>query len=169
MEIVIRNSGDLLQVQQVLYSIAPEINEHPYVCKIDRWFKKRSLDANAYFHALCDEIARETQRTLDEVKIELNTTYGTLATDEDGQTLWVMLPEKAKIEKYYDYAKWYKEAEMNGKKFNYYLLYKPTHELNSKEMARLIDGTIEEAKQLGIQTKTQSELAELAGYERENK
>ena len=33
--------------------------------------------------------------------------------------------------------------------------------LDKAEMARLIDGTVEEAKQLGIETKTPQEIAEM--------
>ena len=46
------------------------------------------------------------------------------------------------------------------------MVYKPTHELDSKEMAHLIDGAIYEAQQLGLETKTPAELAELEGYEK---
>ncbi len=46
------------------------------------------------------------------------------------------------------------------------MIYKETHTLNSAEMATLIDGTIEEAKQLGIETLTSIELENLKGYEK---
>ena len=49
-----------------------------------------------------------------------------------------------------------------------YLIYKETHTLDSAEMATLIDGTIEEAKQLGIETLTPIELENLKGYKKEN-
>ena len=51
--------------------------------------------------------------------------------------------------------------EDNGVRKDKYLLYKHTHTLNSKEMARLIDGTVQDAKQLGIETKTPQQLAEM--------
>lgn len=164
MKCLLKTRSDILDVQDMLFEIAPLLREKPYVCEIKPYVKKRSLDANAYFHVLCDAIAKATKRTPDEIKINLNTTYGTLATDTDGQYVAVILPEKVKVEDFYSYAKWYKSVEINNKKFNSYLLYKPTHELNSKEMATLIDGTIYEAEQLGIETKTPAELAELEGY-----
>lgn len=166
MEFVLRNKHDILQVQDVLFDIAEVLKDKPYVCEIKPYAKKRSLDANAFFHVQCDLIAKATKRSPREIKIELNTTYGTIAKDDDGQYLAVMLPENAKVERFYDYAKWYKSMEMNGKKYNCYLLYKPTHELDSREMSALIDGTIQEAQQLGIEVKTPSELAEMEGYEK---
>lgn len=166
MGIVLNNKNDILRVQELLFDVAPLLKEKPYICEIKPYTKRRSLDANAYFHVLCDAIAKATKRSPHEIKVELNTTYGTPAKDDDGQYLAVMLPENAKVERFYDYAKWYKEKEMDGKKFNCYLLYKPTHELDSKEMAALIDGAIQEAQQLDIETKTPAELAEMAGYEK---
>ena len=43
--------------------------------------------------------------------------------------------------------------------FNCYLVYKQTHDMDTKEMARLIDGAIEAAKELGIETDTPEQLA----------
>lgn len=43
--------------------------------------------------------------------------------------------------------------------FKCYLAYKQTHLMDSKEMARLIDGAIEVAKELGIETDTPEQLA----------
>lgn len=39
--------------------------------------------------------------------------------------------------------------------------WKPTHTLDKAEMARLIDGVVEEAKQLGIETRTPNEIADM--------
>lgn len=166
MEFILKNNADLLNVQETLYKVAPELKEHPYVCVIKPFAKKRSLDANAYFHVLCDAIAKATKRDTMEIKRELNTTYGTIAKDEQGQFVGVILPYKTKVEQLLDYTVWIKTKEIDGKKYDCYLVYKPTHELDSREMATLIDGTIREAQQLGLETKTPAELAELAGYEK---
>jgi len=166
MEFILKNNADLLNVQETLYKVAPELKEHPYVCEIKPYVKKRSLDANAYFHVLCDAISKATKRTPMEIKRELNTTYGTPAKDADGQYVGVILPKNVKAEQLLDYPLWIKEKDIDGKKFNCYLVYKPTHELDSKEMAHLIDMTIREAQGLGIETKTPTELAELEGYEK---
>ena len=41
------------------------------------------------------------------------------------------------------------------------IVWKPTHTLDKAEMARLIDGVVEEAKQLGIETRTPNEIADM--------
>lgn len=114
---------------------------------LDGLKKRRSLDANAYFHLLCDKIAAVLSITLDEVKDEMVESYGT-------PLYQVMIPSDADIRKFWRYSKYI--GALDGQ--DCYLLFKATHTLNSGEMARLIDGTIKEAKQLGIETATPEEL-----------
>ena len=122
--------------------------------EIKKYREPRSKDANAYFHLLVNKIADVTGSSDDAVKVNLVLQYGTLAKDADGQTMGAMLPAGAKIENYYSYAKWYKSMTVNGKDYDCYLFYKRTSEMDSKEMSRLIDGTVTEAQSLGIDTDT---------------
>jgi hypothetical protein len=41
------------------------------------------------------------------------------------------------------------------------MVYKETHTLDTKEMARLIDGVVSEAQALGIETRTPDEIAQM--------
>ena len=123
--------------------------------------KPRSLDANAYFHVLVNKIATALRATDEETKASLVTRYGTLETDEDGNPMGAMLPASADIDRYYPYTKAYKGMEMNGKPYTCYLFYKRTRDMDSAEMSRLIDGTVSEAKELGIETLPPDELKAL--------
>ena len=134
--------------------------------EIKRWREPRSKNANAYFHVLVNKIAEAQRLGNDEVKKMMVLEYGTLATDETGSVLGAMVPENTNIEEFYPYAKWYKSMEVNDREYDCYLFYKQTHTLDSKEMARLIDGTIYVAKGLGIETMTPDQLARLEGYEK---
>ena len=49
--------------------------------------------------------------------------------------------------------------EEDGKWFNCYLVYKDTSKMDTKEFSHLIDGAIDEAKALGIETDTPEQLA----------
>lgn len=133
--------------------------------EIKRYREPRSRDANAYFHVLVNKIAEAQNLGNDEVKRQLVFEYGTLATDETGSVLGAMLPTSANAEDFYPYARWYKSLNVNGREYDCYLFYKRTHTLDSKEMARLIDGTIYVAKDLGIETMTPEQLARLEGYQ----
>ena len=127
--------------------------------EIKKHRNRRSLSANAYFHVLVNKIAAETGEGDDAVKNRLVCEYGALAKDKDGLTVGFKLPASVDVSTIYPYVKCFDTREENGKLFRCYLVYKQTHLMDSKEMARLIDGAIENAKELGIETDTPEVLA----------
>ena len=127
--------------------------------EIKKWRRPRSRDANAYFHFLVNKIAEAQSLGDDEVKRSLVVEYGALAKDEDGNTLGAMLPVTADMDDFYPYYRLYKTMTLEGREYNCYLFYKRTHTLDTKEMARLIDGAIYVAKGLGIDTDTPEQIA----------
>lgn len=142
-----------------------DLKDYEVSVEIKRYREPRSKNANAYFHVLVNKIAEAQRLGNDEVKRQLVLEYGTLATDETGSVLGAMLPASASMDDFYPYAKWYKSKVLDGKEYDCYLFYKQTHTLDSKEMARLIDGTITVAKELGLETMTPDQLARLEGYQ----
>lgn len=142
-----------------------DLKDYEISVEIKRYREPRSKNANAYFHVLVNKIAEAQNLGNDEVKRQLVLEYGTLATDETGSVLGAMLPASANMDDFYPYAKWYKSKVLDGKEYDCYLFYKQTHTLDSKEMSRLIDGTITVAKELGIETMTPDQLARLEGYQ----
>jgi hypothetical protein len=125
---------------------------------LGKFRKKRSLDANAYFHLLANKIAVKMNMSDDEAKKWLVKSYGTLARDEDGNLIGAMLPSGVDVERFYPYARDYKTEIRDGKEFTCYLFYERTRDLDTAQFARLLEGTITEAKQLGIETKSREEL-----------
>ena len=121
----------------------------------------RSKNANSYFHVLVNKIAGETGESDEEVKIRLITSYGALARTEDGKLLMFVLPQDADATDYYKYAVLYDQREINGTVCNMWKVYKDSHKMDTKEMARVIDGAIKEAKELGIETTTPAELEKM--------
>lgn len=121
--------------------------------------EKRSKNASAYFYVLVNKIAGETGESDDEVKRRLVETYGTIDKDADGLMAGVKVPHKVDITKYWPYVRYVESKIENGKMFDCYLFYKRTSDMDSKEMAHLIDGAISEARELGIETDTPEELA----------
>lgn len=138
-----------------------ELKDFDVNVEIRKWREPRSRDANAYFHVLVNKIADATGQSDGEVKRALVLEYGALARDETGSAVGAMLPAKVNVNLYYPYAKWYKSANLDGKEYDCYLFYKHTHELDSKEMARLIDGAIQNARELNIDTDTPEQIARL--------
>jgi hypothetical protein len=131
--------------------------EQLYTADIKPYKPKRSLNANAYFHLLVGKIAQVMRKGADEVKIAMVLDYGTVARDEHGEKVGIKLPVSVNVKNIYPYAKWFDERTENGKKFNCYIIYKQTRDLDRAEMARLIEGVINEANELGIETITPQE------------
>ena len=120
---------------------------------------KRSHSANAYFHVLVNKIAAETGESDDLVKERLVVAYGTVARDKDGCTVGFKLPVSVDVHDLYKYTRCFDVREEDGKWFNCYLVYKDTSKMDTKEFSHLIDGAIDEAKALGIETDTPEQLA----------
>ena len=167
MEFLIKEQADILTVQNELMNILPSLKDKPYICEIKPYKKRRSHDANAYFHVLVDKIAKKLNQSADAIKQRLVLDYGAIETDENGVPYDVYLLSSIPVQQYFKYAKQIAKYNINGKEFIQYLIYKETHTLNSTEMATLIDGTITEAKELDIETLTPIELELIEGYKKE--
>lgn len=148
-----------LEIDQDIRSVYDKLTGIDLSIEIKRYREKRSLSANAYFHVLVNKIAAETGESDEAVKTRLVCDYGTVARDSDGKVVGFKLPASTDVSMIYPYAKCFDHREENGKSFACYLVYKQTHLMDSKEMARLIDGAIDEAKSLGIETDTPEQLA----------
>lgn len=161
-ETIITSLEDTAQINFYLMTLSNEILAgKKFDCIIKPHRETRSLNANAYFHLLVNKIADKLKIGNEECKKQLVLEYGTIATNENGESIIIKVPKSTSIDDFYPYTKVFKEKVENGFSVVYYLLYKQTHTLNTEEMSRLIDGTVSEAQELGIETKTPEELAEL--------
>lgn len=133
---------------------------------IKKWRRHRSDNSNRYFHLIVNEIAAVTGQSDEEVKRKLVVDYGTIARDDDGKIMGMKLPQGVDVSMVYPYTRLYKTVEENGKAMNCYLIYKRSSWMDSKEMAHLIDGAVQVARELGIDCDTPEERARLEEYER---
>ena len=125
--------------------------------------KKRSLDANAYFWVLVGKIADKLRASKDEIYFEMLKKYGQSIT----VTVRAGLDLSRAGFKYYEL---FKDGISAGKPFEAYRVFIGSSQYDTREMSVLIDGVVQEAKELGIETLTQLELAEILGrYEQEQK
>ena len=126
--------------------------------ELKEYKEKRSKDANAYFHVLVNQLARHFNIRDDEMKIEMNLSYGTVARFEDGRIKGCKVPEGTNMREIYEYSKWYKQDEEGN---DCYIFYKRTHELDTKEMSQLINGVVQECENAGIETRPKEEIESL--------
>lgn len=118
--------------------------------------EKRSLNANAYFHVLSGKIAEKLGTSLTHEKNRMIREYGQYEVI-DG-----MIPTLTAKEKYEDKmldieGVHLKVVERPGGTVKMAVM-RGSHTYNTAEMSRLIDATVEEAKELGIETLTPDQL-----------
>ena len=122
--------------------------------------KKRSLDANRYMWHLCGEIAKVIRSTKDEVYRQ--------AIKDVGVSELILVPDDAVdgiIKRWMRTGLGYiAEVAYKSKKnpgSTAMILWYGSSSYDTKEMSRLIDYVVGEARELGIETMTADELAEL--------
>lgn len=127
-----------------------EIKEHK---------EKRTLTQNAYYWVLVNEIANQMKLSKEEIHCNLLKDYSQIAL--------ITIKSNVDIKGYIRYFEFEREANISGVDFNIYKVYKGSSEMNKKEFNVLLDGAIQEAKQLGIPTLTPNEIAKLRYIENE--
>lgn len=138
----------------------------PLRVTVAKFRKKRSLDANALFHVLLGQLADALGVSKPYMKNMLLRRYGQLDRTEDGGVIDFILRDDLsdqidEYEAFHLYPTSRTEVLENGKLYRVYLKLKGSHELDTKEMSVLIDGTIEECRQVGIDTITPKEVEEI--------
>ena len=124
--------------------------------------EKRSLDSNAYFHVLCDKLRQKLCISMARCKNHLIADYGQIQYIDDVPMIYkTNAPEDFMMELETIHTKLVKIAEENGKPTFFYRIYRGSHTYNSMEMAKLIEGTIQECKAQEIETATPLELAHM--------
>lgn len=124
-----------------------------YDVKIDKHREKRSLNANAYLWKLVTEIGNILNKSKEEVYLQMLIDYG--------QSEMVSILSEIDVKGYFKYYKLAGTSLLNGKEFNHYKIYKGSSEYDTKEMSILLNGVVQEAKNLGIKTKDDIELERL--------
>ena len=123
--------------------------------ELKQFKEKRSLDSNAYCWVLIDKIAKKLGTTDEEVYIKMLKRYGTkdyVAALEDAKPI---------LEKVYKIVEAISDCSINDKTGKTFRLIRGSSTYDSLEMSQLINGIVDEAKTLGIETATPNEIAEL--------
>ena len=143
--------GTPKELSNYLWTLEPD-----KIYEIKEFKEKRSLNANAYFHLLVNKLARYYNLSDEEMKIKMNLDYGTVATDEN-KVIGSKFPKGTDPTQFYPYMKWIKEEDG----WDCYIYYKETHKLNTKEFSQLLEGVVQECRDVGIETKEDLEIKKL--------
>nr|DAJ86933.1 MAG TPA: NinB protein [Caudoviricetes sp.] len=123
------------------------------VFEVREYKQKRSLTQNAYFWVLVNEIANVTRQSKDDIHLQMLKEYG--------QNQVISVQSNIDISKFIKYFEEIGHGRVNGKDFTHYRVFEGSSEMDSREMAILLDGVVQEAEQLGIPTLTPAEIARL--------
>lgn len=133
-----------------------QMEHRTYTCELKKLYKKRSLDANAYFWVLADKLAEATRISKEEV-------YRHCIRDIGGNTSTVCVREKAVNKLTEGWTKngmgWICDvipSKLPGCKN--VVLYYGSSTYDSKQMARLIDNVIQDCEAVGIETWPQEKV-----------
>ena len=137
--------------KQIITWLLEQNKEKQY--EIKEYKEKRSLNSNNYAWKLITEIANVMRLNKEEVYLEMLKAYG--------QSQMVSVLAEIDVSKYFKYYSEAGESILNGKKFKHYKIFMGSSEMDKKQMSILIDGIVQEAKQLGIETLTPSEISRL--------
>lgn len=122
---------------------------------------KRSLNANAYFHVLVGKIADVLSISKQRSKNMLMGRYGQREIINGEIVELMVISDCDMMEREDIHCTLCGYDFMDGKKFNRWAVVKPSHLYDTREMSVLINGTVDEAKELGIETLSPAELARM--------
>lgn len=142
-----------------------ELKDTDLKIKIVRKKDVRSLNSNDYFHVLNRKLAQKLRKSEAYMKNELLARYGQKEfldeMEEHPAIITTQIPPEDMMKKEYLHTSCF-DIRVKGEAtwYSYYCL-RPSHTYDSGEMSRLIQGTIEDCKEQGIETATPDEIARM--------
>lgn len=141
-------TGKSLEIIQWLFN-----QDKEKVFEIKEHKEKRSLNSNSYAWALIGKMA-------DVLRVDKESIY-LLMLKRYGQSEIVSVLSHININGYFKYFEVAGTSTLNGKEFTHYKVFKGSSEYDTKEMSILIDGIVEEAKELDIEVLPPDEIEKL--------
>lgn len=155
-EAAARNGRELILTMELTADAARfAYRFQPGEYEITKTKKKRSLNANAYAWQLITMIGNVLRMSKEEVYLDMLKSYG------QGGAISVEERFVDNFKRSYKYHESLGKSMLNGKTFEHFRFWVGSSEYNTQEMSVLIDGIVQEAKQLDIETLTPAELERL--------
>lgn len=121
--------------------------------EVKEYRQRRSLSQNAYAWELIGQIADNMRMSKEDIYLNMLQHYG--------QSEIISVRADINVSGYFKYYEKFGSGQVNGKEFTHYKVYKGSSEFDTREMTIFLDGIIQEAQALGIETLTPDELAKL--------
>ena len=128
---------------------------------VKKYREKRSLSANAYFHVLVGKIADAMRISKEKSKNILLGHYGQREIIDQKPVVISVISSVDMQEREDIHCTPVGFGHVDGKEFRHWAVVRPSHTYDTREMAVLIDGPVEEAKALGIETLSPDEIKKM--------
>lgn len=131
------------------------LQDKDLVIDVERYYEKRSLNANRYFWKLCDLIARKLGSSKDTIYLMKLKDYGVW---QDVDVVCDALPA---LEQAFRYVEVLHDGLITDENRIEARCYLGSSHYDKRQMAELINGTVNDAHDLGIDTWTEEEINRL--------
>lgn len=149
------STGDyiiVLSVRENALELYQKIKDCLLDISIKKFRKKRSLSANAYLWVLLQKMAEALHTTKDDLYLQM--------LDRHGQFTHIVVKPNVvdRVKDQWRMVRDLGEITVNGQKGVQLQCYFGSSTYNTQEMAALIDGVVDECKELGIETLPPDEI-----------
>lgn len=159
--------GTVNQIMVALIQAALDPTKE-WVCELREKRAKRSLNANGYYWELLGKLAEWSGKSEIYIHNDMLEHYGQPELQE-GEPIYMMLLDTINYKELaYAHLAWTNNVRYSydGRCYRAYKVMKGSHEYDTKEFSRLVDGLIQTiiGSDAPIETMTPAELAGLKGY-----
>ena len=121
---------------------------------------KRSLNANSYHWVLCEKMSKKLRTSKYQVHNQLMCDYGTDWLDSNGKHIYVMMKDDDSYlrSETMHYRPTDAVEDRKGTLYRWFVLLIPSHLMDTAQMSALIDGTVTDAREMGIDVRTPDEI-----------
>ncbi len=137
--------GNAIKIIQFLYE-----QDKDKKFEIKEYKEKRNKDQNAKYWKLLSELALKLKISIEELHFQMLKFYSTRYE--------ILVPANTEIRGVEYYERKSRIRNENGKEFDVYHVYTPSHELKTDEFAFLLEALCYECKQQGIETRSPDEI-----------
>ena len=122
---------------------------------VEKYSESRTRKANAYLWALITKIGNVLRESKEDIYLDMLKSYG------QGGAVSVEERFADDFERTYKYREYLGKSDLKGKTFKHYRFWVGSSEYNREEFSVLLDGVVQEAKNLGIEVRPQEEIASM--------
>ena len=163
---VVEITGTINQILMQLLTAALDPTK-VFKCEVREYRAKRSLNANGYYWQLVGQLSKWSGKSEIFIHNDMIEHYGQPEL-QDGEPIYMMLLDSINYKELpYVHLKWTNNVRYgDGKAYRAYKVMKGSHEYDTAEFSRLVDGLIQTiiGSEAPIETMTPAELATLKGY-----